>query len=63
MPEYFGEVNAHRSNIQSPRSAVSDVKEVWFAGFHSDVYVMYRSTQGMNLMHSRVQRRDQQATY
>ena len=63
MPEYFGEMNPHRSNIQSIRSAVSDVKEVWFAGCHSDVYVVYRSTQRMNLMHSRVQRWDQQATY
>jgi uncharacterized protein (DUF2235 family) len=63
MPEYFREVNPHRSDIRSPRSAVSDVKEVWFAGSHSDVYVMYQSTQGMNLMHFRVQRRDQQTTY
>ena len=39
MPEYFSEVNAHRINIKSPRSTHSDVKEVWFAGYHSDVYV------------------------
>ena len=36
MPEYFLEMNAHHS-AGSPRSAVSDVKEVWFAGSHSDV--------------------------
>jgi hypothetical protein len=41
MPEYFSEVNAHRSNIRRPRRAVSDVKEVWFAGCHSDVYVIF----------------------
>ena len=39
MPEYFLEMNAHQS-IGSPRKAISDVKEVWFAGGHSDVYVM-----------------------
>ncbi|KAN0094937.1 Uncharacterized alpha/beta hydrolase domain (DUF2235) domain containing protein [Tylopilus felleus] len=37
LPEYFSEVNAHRSNVRSPRPAVGDVKEVWFAGSHSDV--------------------------
>ena len=62
MPEYFGEVNPHRSNIQRSRSAVGDVKEVWFAGCHYDMYV-YRFTQRMNLMHLRGQRWDQQATY
>ena len=63
MPEYFGEVNPYRGNIQSPRSAVNNIKEVWFAGSHSDVYVSYLSTQRVNLMHSRVQRWDQQAAY
>ncbi|KAF8552285.1 hypothetical protein OG21DRAFT_1535523 [Imleria badia] len=42
MPEYFLEVNAHRSDIRSPRPPIGDVKEVWFAGCHSDVYVAYR---------------------
>ena len=39
MSEYFSEVNAHRSNIRSPRPAVGDIKEVQFAGSHFDVYV------------------------
>ena len=36
MPEYFLEMNAHHST-GSPRSAISDVKEVWFVGSHSDM--------------------------
>ena len=40
MPEYFLEMNAHRTNIRRSGSAVSDIKEVWFAGSHSDVYVI-----------------------
>ena len=42
VPEYFSEVNAHSSDIRSPRTAVGDIKEVWFAGSHSDVYVNHR---------------------
>ena len=61
MPEYFVEMNAYRSNIRNPRLAVGDVKEVWFPGCHSDVYVAYQSTRKMNLMQFRVQRRDHQA--
>ena len=40
MPEYFLEVNALRTNTRSRKPAVSDIKEVWFAGSHSDVYVI-----------------------
>lgn len=54
MPEYFAEVNAHHSTIQTQRSNVSDVKEVWFAGGHSDVYVICRSTQRAKLTQPRV---------
>ena len=42
MPEYFLEMNAHHIEIRSPRLAVSDVQEIWFAGCHGDVYVIYR---------------------
>ena len=51
IPEYFLEMNAHRST-GSPRSAISDVKEVWFAGSHSDVYVIPQSKARTDLMHS-----------
>ena len=51
MPEYFLEMNAHQS-IGSPRKAISDVKEVWFAGSHSDVYVVPQSTETIYLMYS-----------
>ena len=51
IPEYFLEMNAHRST-GSPRSAISDVKEVWFAGSHSDVYVIPQSKARIDLMHS-----------
>ncbi|KAI9569164.1 hypothetical protein HD554DRAFT_619999 [Boletus coccyginus] len=37
MAEYFTEMNPHHTNVQSSRPAVGDVKEVWFAGCHSDV--------------------------
>ena len=40
MPEYFSEMNTHRHEIESRRFTGSDVKEVWFAGCHSDVYVI-----------------------
>lgn len=39
MPEYFREMNAHRNNMLRP-SADGDIKEVWFAGSHADVYVI-----------------------
>ena len=51
MPEYFLEMNS-RHNIRSPRKAVSDVKEVWFPGSHSDVYVVPQSTETIYLMYS-----------
>ena len=40
LPEYFVEMNPHPLLIKGPRPHVSDVKEVWFAGYHSDVYVL-----------------------
>lgn len=46
IPEYFSEVNAHRINIKSQRSTDSDVKEVWFGGCHSDVYVYINPRKG-----------------
>lgn len=47
-PEYFSEINAYRS-IRSPRSSDSDVKEVWFAGSRSDMYVTFQTTEDINL--------------
>ena len=38
IPEYFLEMNAHCS-VKSPRPSDADIKEVWFAGSHSDMYV------------------------
>ena len=43
MPEYFLEMNAN--SVPDNR----DVKEVWFAGSHSDVYVISQSTEVINL--------------
>lgn len=40
MPEYFREMNAHRNSMLRP-NADSDIKEVWFSGCHTDVYVIY----------------------
>ena len=49
MPEYFLEVNALRTNIRSHKPAVSDMKEVWFAGSHPDVYVIRQCMTGIDL--------------
>ena len=56
MPEYFQEMNTQHNNILRV-GAKSDVKEVWFAGCHADVYVTYRPTQTTNLMCPDIQRR------
>ena len=45
LPEYFSDMYAHESIERLRRKRDMnhiDVKEVWFAGCHSDVYVIYR---------------------
>lgn len=52
MPEYFLEMNAHRSEIGSPKSTINHAEEVWFVGSHSDVYVIRQTMERINLMPS-----------
>lgn len=52
MPEYFAEANVRFGNIQSFKPGVSDVKEVWFASSHSNVYVTYLPLRSTCLTHS-----------
>ena len=49
MPEYFLEMNPLRTNIRSHQPAANDIKEVWFAGSHSDVYVIRQCMARMDL--------------
>lgn len=51
MPEYFLEMNTHRSE-GNPQTNIGNVKEVWFAGSHSDVYVIPHSVERIDLMPS-----------